>query len=648
MRIAIILLLAMFSLSGCSGKYEAELDKLVETYNKVKKPINIDELTSRSLRQNYVNIKNMDQANIWLRHDASHFNTAIAQSLEKEKKEKESPLNSVKLEGTILKQQAIMVSVLLEEFYDKNVKVKVTGNLDIYAVPTIKSGNVVFTIVASDLSLKRLHLVDKDFTAENDPLTVALVDETINALLPYLSNLIPEANVFDKSFRLADINPADLFEGIRCMKPSGEPRRVVADVVQSAVVVSPSGIDVIAFAASRLIQPEDTQVNLISAQHSTRPIPTAVLIAEEVAALKARSFDANDSKVQDAFKQPNYAIAGDFLIESAFNLLGDNLDYSVAGTPCVEPIPIDTKIEASKVSENCKRIANCRDANSNRLTCDSADNCKNGLHCPTGCKWHQLDCHARKAACETQKSARILACYTVKGVSKGVCETIKTVANTACAAVNAEELLNYPVDCGIGATLGADNMGHLTGTLEASPKESIITIERVVTTSSLDNLQAVVKANLATQIAGNVKLTPTGPLGSMLTCTLPTVINVKHDATFDGYVVLNASMTGIEVNDDNVSTHHYKLHEAKLKVKLDKSILEGLLLRNPHFIEACPGATLIGLIDSATGGDSGKNTMELKIDATIFDVEVQPIIWKYRDIDYRVPVVIGRMKPSEN
>ncbi|WP_085344759.1 hypothetical protein [Vibrio sp. ArtGut-C1] len=645
-QFVIISLLTMLVLTGCSGKYEEELAKLVETYNKIKEVKNVDELTSASLIKNYENIKHMEQANVWLKHDTSHLKLAIEQALEKEKNDKGSPLRSVSLKSMNLQQQAIIVSLRLEDFYDSNVMLKLTGSLDLYFIPMINNGNIVFNIVASDLSLKRLGIKDKDFSTEKTPLTVGLIDETINALLPHISNLIPEIEIFDKQFRLADINPVDLFKGVKCMAPSGNPRQVVAKVLQSAVIVSSSGIEIVAFAASKLIQPKNLQFEL-NAQSRAHPKVTTDMIAEEVANLKLRSFNVNNTRVQEAFKQPNYAIVGDVLIAYAFNLLGKSLDYTVEGTPCIEPIKIDTKMEASKVNENCKAITTCRHANSEMLKCDDAQNCLKLLRCRS-CKSHDIFCHIEKYACEAAKPAAAVACFQIKGVKKAACEVIKDTANKACALVNPKELLEYPIDCGIGAVLGADNMGSLTGTLAVEPSESKLTIAGVSTEPNLANIKVYIQANLNTHLDGNIKLTPHGVLGTLLTCQLPTALKIKYDTVFDGNVVLNASKTNVEINHDKVTTHYYKLNKAKLEVKLDKSLLEGILLRNPHFIAVCPSATLIGLLDSAFGGKSGKNTMELDIDEMTFSVKVQPIIWKFRDIEYRVPVVIGNMTQEQN
>lgn len=51
----------------------------------------------------------------------------------------------------------------------------------------------------------------------------------------------------------------------------------------------------------------------------------------------------------------------------------------------------------------------------------------------------------------------------------------------------------------------------------------------------------------------------------------------------------------------------------------------------------------MGLIDSALVGQSGKNTYDLNNDEDTFKIDVQPVIWKFENIEYRVPVVIRSM-----
>ncbi|TQV71601.1 hypothetical protein FLL45_20850 [Aliikangiella marina] len=628
-------------LSSCGEKYQEELAKLVEVYNKVKEPVNLSELTTQSRIETYQNIKSMPNANVWLRHDVSHFNTAIKQSLDSQRGDEGSPLKSAFLETTFLKEQAIVARFRLEGFRSKDSDFEITGTLEVYAVPLLNKGNLSFSVIASDLSLEHLRMINTDFSEEENPLSITLVENTINLLLPYFSKLIPMAKPFEESFTLANINPSELFKGEKCMKSSGSSKSVVADILKSAVVIKPSGIEIIAFAKPRLIDLDESQNNLLNMELN---VPTFEMIEEEVESLKTRSFKLEDSVVQEALGKPNYAVVGDFLLSYAFNLLGEELNYSVSGKPCPKPISIDTKIEASKVSEKCKKISKCRRANSDKLKCDSADKCKKNLHCDSGCKALQFDCHARKAFCEAGKGLKIAACYTGKGVEKALCETIKATANTACVALNPDEVLNYPVDCGVAAGLGMDHMGSITGELGTDPQESTFTLERVAATSNLSEIKLFARANINVEVKGNVRITPTGAVGTLLSCTLPTSVKIKKRITLNGNVALNATRTKIEVSEKAITTHYYKLKKSELRSKLDRSILEAIILDNPEFLVACPVASLIGLIDSATGGESGKNTYDIEINEEVFELELQPITWKVDDSEYRIPVIIGSMK----
>lgn len=641
-----IALLSTTLLSGCSGKYDEELKQLVQTYNKIKTPVNVDEITAISRSQNLTNINEMSQANVFLKFDSSHLHTAIGQALESSAKEKDSPLKNIALGGTTLEKQALIVNFLFDEFHTNDAPLMLSGAIDVYAIPEIKDGNVTFTIVASDLSLKKLTIADDKFSVEETPIAAKLIETAVNALLPYISNLIPKTSLFDETLKLAEINPDELFEGVKCLSPEGQPKQVVADILQSAVVITPAGLEIVAFAASRLIEPPNAST--LSHGMSTTSIMNELATADKnltqaLKDLKTRTFDPADTSVNETFAQSNYAVIGDYLIAYVFSLLGKDINYSVSGKPCVEPVLIDTKLEAENISRNCKKISNCRTQNARALQCDAADRCKRGLHCKSGCGDFDLICKTEKFACEAHKSTKILACYAGKGVNKLACETIKAAANTACVGLNPDEILSYPVDCGIAAALGADNMGSVSGKLTPSTNESSLTIKSAAIQGHLESIQVIANANISAQVSGRLTISPTGALGTALTCIIPTTINVKQTVFFNDDISLVATRGNIEVKDDQTTVHQYTLQKNTLKVRLSRSMLEDIILRNPEFALVCQGATLLGLIDSATGGDSGKNTMEMDIDSTLFEMEIQPLIWRFGETEYRVPIAIGRM-----
>jgi hypothetical protein len=405
-------------LYGCSGYDKVELNKLIETYNKIKTPVDIDQLTHASLLHNLSSLGQMPQANIRLRLDSSHILTAMRDDLEKKKKKDPDKLNGVAVDGALFKDQAVIARMSLTDYRDKKTNLQITGELDIYAIPVIANHNVEFNIVASNLTLKKIGAKKTSFDKKDNPITVAVIDDVLNALLPYLSNLMPTARPFAEKMEMARVKPDELFKGIKCVKPKGDEKVISAKVENSAVVITPTGIQLAAFATSTLATPErhikkDVMLSRDQATPaSTEQPPLKERIKQELQKLMARSLMLDKPDLKAELEKPNYAIVGDALLAYAFNLLGKEINYGVVGTPCIDPANVDARIAAVDLKQKCKRINECRERNSQSRKCDEADKCKDGLHCNHKCKWYQLDCHARKLACETDKSAKMLLCFT--------------------------------------------------------------------------------------------------------------------------------------------------------------------------------------------------------------------------------------------
>jgi hypothetical protein len=179
--------------------------------------------------------------------------------------------------------------------------------------------------------------------------------------------------------------------------------------------------------------------------------------------------------------------------------------------------------------------------------------------------------------------------------------------------------MRCPVQC-----RGRQTWETIFGTSSISIQSHAIVeqLQNVSTSEDIRSLSALLDANLKTRITGDITVKPTGVTGVLATCIFPTNVRVDFHASFEGSVHLTAQKQGQTTDDKGITTHTYKSDKTKFKVRMDKDILSGILLKNPLFPKQCPGGFTIGVIDYLKDGDNSKNTVEVEIDVIEFQFKV--------------------------
>lgn len=312
-------------------------------------------------------------------------------------------------------------------------------------------------------------------------------------------------------------------------------------------------------------------------------------------------------------------------IEGLFNDTLSAIDYNALFQLEEHRADIEPDLIEADIAPNLN-CGNIIDKNCDPGTdCRQTRNCNPTWNCPS-CRWYQVDCHARKAACELDKVRYRAQCEIEKKVAHDLCEAQKAVEIAACEA---EKLARF-AGCELNQTWldawSGANFAWLEGTVNISSLEARFGVRNFAFSNELSTVLVNTHLSASTQFRCNLHLTPLD--AGHLFCQMPWSGNISFNVDIAERSDQFMGNLSVSPRGENLNLS-LSTNPISFDLVTSTPPVLALLTQNPDFYIKCAPAAVLGLVgvafDYVFKLDLIKDTFPFELPSQNFDFSITPM-----------------------